>query len=192
MHAYSIHPLALLLHVAAAAVLVGGSLFAGFNRSAIRDADSLASLRRTLAFAERTGRVSPVAALLLLASGIYLGQDGLWRAPWFAFAAAAWVLDLLLAVLVVERSIKSVGKAIETADGPVPPGVDALRWATQWDVAAHFLLASDLALLYVMLYRPSLAGCFGALASAAGVVLAAGAAWRWRSRPSGDATAVAR
>lgn len=175
LSAYSI---AILLHLAAAVVLVGGSVFSMHVRRAILDASSVGALRAWLGFARRSSAANPLAALVLLGTGIYLGSRGWWAHPWFYVALAAWLANALLAGQVLKPAGMAMGSALAGVadDAPVEGLVDALRRSPGWRVAGAVMLASDMAMLFLMVQKPplieSLAVVLGAMAIGGGVTLA--------------------
>ena len=172
MFELSSYSLIVFAHVASAMTLVGHSLGSPLVHAMIRDARSLPALRAWLDFARQSARWNPAAALVLLGSGVYLGSAGWWSQAWFHVAVAAWVVNLLLAALVVKRSAAALGMAAARAgDGPVPDDVDRLRRLPGWAAAARTMLANDLAILYVMIGKPSLVESLAVMAMANAVLL---------------------
>lgn len=154
----SMYSIALLLHVTAGIMLISSSLFAPLTRRAILSASSIEALRGWLDFARRSVRANPPAALVLLLTGLYLGANGWWSQAWFLVAIAAWVVNVLLAVLVLQRRAMALGQAAgRAAAGPIDDAIDALRRTPSWDVAEDVMLANDLAMIYLMFIKPSLA-----------------------------------
>lgn len=156
MFQFSPYAFMVFVHVASAVALVGQSLGAPLIHARVRGARTLAELRLWLDFARQSARWNPPAALVLLGSGLYLGSAGWWRQPWFQVAVAAWLLNTLLAARLVKPAAAALGAAAARAgDGPVPDDMDALRRRKAW-AAARVMLANDLAILYVMIDKPSL------------------------------------
>lgn len=155
---FSAYSLAILLHLAAAVILVGGSVFSLHVRRAILEASSVGALRGWLGFARRSSSANPVAALVLLGTGIYLGSRGWWAYPWFYVALAAWLANALLAGHVLKPAGMAMGAAMAGApdDAPVDGQVDMLRRSHGWRVAGALMLASDMAMLFLMVQKPSL------------------------------------
>ena len=153
LNAYS---LALLVHVAAATILVGSSMFEPLVRRSVLSSDSVRELRLWLGLARRAARLNPIAALAVLGTGLYLGSAGWWDTGWFRVALGLWLLNSALAVAVVKRSASALGSAAARAgDGPISGELDALRRVPAWTVAAETMRASDLSMLYVMFQKPS-------------------------------------
>jgi hypothetical protein len=111
--------------------------------------------------------------MLLLGSGLYLGASGWWTQPWFFVSIATWVVSLIVAVRVKERSACALASAVGSREGPVDEEVDALRRARPWPLAEAILRGGDLAMLYVMFAKPSLVV---ALVAVAGAMLASAVA----------------
>lgn len=163
----------LFVHVLSAVLLAGGTLSHPHTRAAIRDARSSQELADWLAFERRSSKWKPVLALVLLASGIYLGSAGWWTQSWFYVSVATWVANAVLAGVVLGRAEQALAGAIAQApEGPVPPVADRLRRSTVWAAASGAMIANDVVLLYVMFNKPGLYGAIGLLAAANAVALA--------------------
>lgn len=152
----SLYSLALLAHVTTATILTGHALLAPLIRRAVLSADSLAMLRAWLEFAQRAARANPIAAMILLATGVYLGSAGWWTQPWFYVALAAWLANSLLATLVIQKTAARIGRAAGSRDGVIAPDVDHIRQSRAWHVADTVLASNDLAMIYVMFQKPGL------------------------------------
>lgn len=151
-----IHTLVLYAHLLSAALLMGATIAARFARTAVLQAGDTSALRGALDVARRISRANPVLALVLLASGAWLGSAGYWRSPWFWVAVAAWFANLLLAVKVVVPAGQRAGAAgAQTTDGPVPAELDALRREPAAAAAHDAMIGLDLAILAVMIAKPA-------------------------------------
>ncbi len=167
------YSLVLYVHVLSAIALVGHSIGAPLERAAIREAATLGDLRRWIAFAGRSARWNPAVALVLLASGIYLGSAGWWEQAWFHVSLAGWFVNVFLAAFAVGRTAgATMAAAVKAGEGPVPPQVDALRHSNAWALGMQSLLANDLAVLFIMMNKPGLLGSLAAVAVANVVFLA--------------------
>lgn len=145
------------LHVASATVLIGSSLSSPFVRGAVRRARSVAEVATLLDFARRATRANPVAAMVLLGTGLYLGSAGWWASGWFAVSVALFVFSVAWAVRTVEGELKRLGSALAASpEGPVPPVLDAARRSERLDLAADALLGADAAALFLMVNKPAL------------------------------------
>ncbi|MCC7034933.1 MAG: hypothetical protein IT179_19075 [Acidobacteria bacterium] len=182
----SAYSLAILLHLVAAMVLVGASVSSVYVRRAILEATSIGALRAWLGFAHRSSTANPVAALALLGTGIYLGSRGWWTHAWFYVALASWLANSVLAARVLKPAGAAMGAAMAGVPdaAPVDGRVDALRRSPGWRVAGALMLASDMAMLYVMVLKPSL---IESLAVVAGGMIIGGGITLLRARPSGAA-----
>lgn len=189
----SAYSLAILLHLAAAMTLVGGSVFSLHLRRAILEAPSVGALRTWLGFARRSSAANPAAALVLLGTGLYLGSYGWWESAWFYVALGAWLANSLLAARVLKPAGMAMGAAVAGAadDAPVDGPVDALRRSAGWRVAGAAMLGSDVAMLVLMVEKPSLveslAVTLGAMAVGIGLTL-----MRVRRSPVGGMRASGR
>lgn len=182
-----LYTLVVFAHVAAASVLVGGSLLAAPGvRAAVRRTRSANEVSAFLAVGRPLQVINPTAALLVLATGIYLTSVGhWWDLGWIQVALVLWAVNSVTARVVVEPAIHRLAEqAAGAADGPVDERLDALRWSRRWSFGMDLLLANDAAVLFLMTVKPGLTGSVLAVAAANGLALAAGAALR-RSRVPG-------
>jgi len=168
---FEVYSLVLFAHVVAAVALVGHSLSSPITRAALREAETLADVRRIVAFEGRISRGNPAIALVLLASGIYLGSAGWWTQGWFYLSVVGWVANAVLAGRVVGPWTGALMSAA-AGEGRVPPPVDAIRRSTKLAVAAQVMLANDVALLFIMMNKPTALASVAVLAVANAVLVA--------------------
>jgi len=179
--------LVLFLHVAAAVVLAGSALFAPLSRAAVRRAATIWELRRALAFARDAVRVNPLAALVLLATGLYLAA-GRWSEAWLVAGAALYVASAAVAVGIEKPAMARVAAAAPpSADGPVPASVDAARDSPAWDLATDALLANNVGAFFLMTYQPGPATSAATVAACAAAVLVARGMRRSARRQAAEA-----
>ena len=175
MFELSLYSVVLLAHIAAGIVLVSSAVFAPLTRGAILRATSLERLRDWVTFLERSVRANPPAAMVLLASGLYMGATGWWSQPWFFVALGAWVANFVLATFVVRPAVAAVARAAASGEGPVNAGVDRLRRSRRWEVGEGLMRGNDFAMLYVMFVKPS--GLESGLVVAAAAAVCVGLEW---------------
>jgi hypothetical protein len=102
--------------------------------------------------------LEPAAALLVLASGIYLTPYRGWSLGWIQVAIILWVLNLAVAVALVHPVHNRIGRAAgDAGDQPVGAELHALRSSPRWLVGGDVLMANDAAVLYIMVAKPGLA-----------------------------------
>lgn len=161
----SVRDFVLFIHIAAAAVLVGSSAMTPFFGRKIGAAATRAELLGWLSSLRLLTRANPFVALVLLLSGIYLGSAGWWTQGWFAVSVAAWILSAGLAGGVIKPAMMRMGM-MAGADpaAPIDGALDQLRHARGWHVAEAMLLASDAAILWIMIAKPDLAPSIAILA----------------------------
>lgn len=153
------------LHVASATVLIGSSLSSQFVRDALRRARSVPEVAGWLDFERRSTRANPIAAMTLLATGLYLGSAGWWTSGWFVVSVVLFVFSAAWAVRVVVTELGLIGRAAaEAGEGLVPAALDELRWSERLDLAADALLGADAAALFLMVAKPGAAGAVGVAA----------------------------
>lgn len=173
------------VHVAAAAALVAGSVVAApAVRAAVRRARTTEELRAFLSIGRPLSWLTPTAALVVLASGVYLASAAhFWMLGWVRVAVASWIVSGIAAALVNPAVARVDAEAAAAADRAVGQRLDALRWSPRWTWGGDVMMASDAAMLYLMTVKPGLAGSLLALAAANAVVLAV----RVVARPSRSA-----
>jgi hypothetical protein len=178
----TIYSLIIIVHVGAAAFLIGGGLSASVLRSLMTQARTGQELGLWLDFGRRAGRLNPAIAMVVLATGIYMGSSGWWNEGWFAFAGVLWMSDALLAVRGIQRSAVALGGALGRARGELTSEVIALRDAQTWDRCAAALRANNVTILYVMFEKPAVIECLVVAALAQAVSFGVYAAGRRRER----------
>ena len=145
------------LHVASAALLMGGAVASRLAERAVGAANDLATLRGALDVLRRMSRINPALALLLLASGAWLGRHGMWATPWFLLAVASWFANLILVARFVLPHQRTLGMAVDRAsEGPVPPAVDAQRSASAPAYAHDAMIGLDFGVLVLMIVKPGM------------------------------------
>jgi len=92
---------------------------------------------------------------------------------WFYLSIVGWVANAFLAGKVVKPWAGSLMSAAAAAgEGRVPPGIDAIRRSTNLAVAAQVMLANDIALLFIMMNKPTTLGSIAVLAVVNAVLVA--------------------
>lgn len=157
MSGYSI---VVFVHVLAAIVLVGSSLFGPVLGLAIRRSARVESLREWAGYFQRVVKLTGPAAGVTLASGLYLGFAGSWwGSGWVEVSLGLFVLAGVGAIGVLDPTAKRLVAAAEDAEpGPVPPELDRVRHDRRTAVVESMMLSTDLAILFLMTNKPGLAG----------------------------------
>ncbi len=164
----------LLVHVVSGVFLVGSSVFAPVPRMLALEAPTLPELRAHVTAGHHASKWNPLAAVVLLASGVYLGWYGWWTQPWFFVALAAWLASTVLAVAVIRPIEGALSHAAQaTGEWMIPPDADVLRRSRGWTVALASMLATDVSMLPVMYLKPGWTG--GLVIVGVANVLASGA-----------------
>jgi hypothetical protein len=156
MFGQTLYSIVLIIHVVAAVVLIGSSLFAPLARRLMQTASSRAELLTALDLGSRAGRFNPPSAMALLSSGLYLGSFGWWTQAWFVVAVFAWIANVLLAALVIRPVAGALAAHASQTDGAPGASVDSLRYSRGWTIAARVMLANDFAMLCSMMLKPAL------------------------------------
>jgi len=185
----SVYSLVVFVHVAAACLLIAATLVSVATRAALRKADTARELLRWLSFTQAITRASPVLAMTVLATGMYLTATGGWQVGWVYATGGAFVLSAAVFAPRAHAGAAALAKAAtHVGDGPVTPELDAQRWALPWDLAGSLLVANDFATLFLMTNKPGLAGSL-AVVGAANVLTVA---LRWLVLRARRATTGAR
>jgi hypothetical protein len=161
------------IHVLASVVLLGDSVLGSpAVRAAVRRAETAQEVRAYLAIGRPLAVVTPIAALLVLASGIYLTSViRFWALGWVQVATACWLLNGAVAGALVNPAIARTAADAAGANGPVSPRLHRLRWSARWSFGGDLLMANDLSILFVMVMKPALTGSLLAVAAANTLVL---------------------
>lgn len=157
----NVYDLTTLVHVAAAVVLLAGSIIASpAIRAAVRRAGTTQEMRAYLSLAHPLSKLEPGSAVVVLASGIYLTSvASFWTLGWVQVAVAGWVLNAIVAATMVNPTLKQLtGNAEGSPDGPVGLELDRIRHSARWSIGGDVLLSTDASMLCVMVIQPGLAG----------------------------------
>jgi uncharacterized membrane protein len=167
-------------HVVGAIFLVGSSFFSPLLGMAARRAGTVESLREWARYFAAVGKlVGPMAGLTLL-TGLYLSFAGdWWGSGWLEVSLVMFVLAGVGAFTVVDPTIRRLTEAAEAApDGPVTADLDALRNDPRSTTVESFMLAGDVAIVFLMTNKPGFAGAL--VVTAAALVVGAALAARER------------
>jgi hypothetical protein len=187
----SAYQLLVFVHVAAATALLAGSVIGSpAVRRAVRGAATTRDLRAFLTIGRPLAVLEPVAAVVVLASGIYLTSViRFWALGWVQVAVAFWVVNAALAGTLVKPAIERIAREAHATTGQViGERLDALRWSDRWSYGGDLVGATDVAMLFLMTVKPGHVGSLAAVAAAWAVVLGA-RLLRRRSRPAAAAPA---
>jgi hypothetical protein len=180
----TVYVVVVVVHVAAAAGLMGSIITEPLLRSMIRSAPSAQELGIWVAFERRANASHPALGGILLATGIYLGTFGWWSSAWFAVAILLWIANVALSVRVLDARAHALLKLLDRS--PVMTGeLNALRRARSWDWAVSAISANDVASLYLMFAKPDAVGAVLAIVLSQLVVSAATGYWLRRSVSAG-------
>lgn len=153
----NLHSCVLFVHIGSAVVLLANSLTSPFVRSSMRRAATVGELSGWLEFLRRTTRFDPAVAVVVLASGVYLGSVGWWSSGWFRVSMVLFFVNGLFAAKLVVRELGRIRDAAANAgDGPIADAIDELRRSERLDLGSDILLAVDLVVLFLMVEKPTL------------------------------------
>ncbi len=78
---------------------------------------------------------------------------------WVQVAVAFWIVNTLMAVLVVKPAIQRTEvEARNESDSGVGARLDDLRWSAAWGAGVNLVAANDAAMLFLMTAKPGLQG----------------------------------
>lgn len=155
----STYSLIVFIHVVAGVVLIGSSLSTLFLRAALRRAQTVGQLRSWLSLTQASGRIDPIAAMVLLATGIYLGVQGWWNTGWFVASVGLWLVNSLYGARTTGRALGHLAEACAKAGGEqLSAEIDSLRRSRSLELAADVMLGGDLAVLFLMTNKPGPVG----------------------------------
>ena len=150
-----------LVHIASAVALLSGSVVASpAIRAAVRRARTTQEIRAYLSIGRPLLAFEPAAAVVVLATGVYLTSAAqFWAVSWVQVAAVFWLVNALVAGTIVKPVTNRLADAAAAAaDDPVGPHLDALRRSATWTLGGDVLMANDAAMLYLMVMKPGLTG----------------------------------
>ena len=169
----SLYTLGKYIHIVAAIVLVGSYLLAPVVHGFIRGATDVRALRALARLQQYAITASGPAAVLVLASGVYMTLAG-WSfaQSWIAVAIVLFVANGALAMSVVDPHVKKLlAAADEAADGPPDRDLTDLLHDARVVGALRIVVGIDVAIIFLMVNQPGWAGSV----AAAGTGLALGA-----------------
>lgn len=185
----TLYTFALFLHVLGALALGAANalLLAGLTRT--RRASTVAELRLWTGLAEGTGRMMPLAALLLLVPAVYLVVSAWgWATPWIDVALGALVVMALLGRVALGPRLAALhAGALRAAEGPIPADLDGRRADRTLSVAHWTSTALYVGVVFLMTNKPGLAGALVTVA----VAIVAGAAAPIVMRPPASTNSLA-
>lgn len=127
----------------------------------IRSASSVEELRLWFSLVRTTGPMFPAAALVILASGLFMAARSFsFETPWIAVAIGAVVVMMILGGGVLGRAMAAMGKEAASAGSVTPELARAIANPTPWVVLG---LNSGMAIgvLWLMVNRPGWAQSIG-------------------------------
>ncbi len=169
-----VHILVLFLHIASSTLLLGTSIVGEpAVRAAARRTTRPEELRSSIEVGRRMAPISPVAALLVLATGVYLTNVGYaWTLGWVQLSIALWLVNSLVAVVVVKPAVEKVAaEARATSDASIGSHLDGIRWSGAWTWGVDVLATNDAVILCVMVLKPGLTGSLALLLLAHAIVV---------------------
>lgn len=184
----TLYTLALFLHILGALGLGATDALLLAGLTGVRRVSTVEELRLWSGLAERTGRVIPLAALLLFVPGVYLVFAAWgWTTPWIDISLGALVvLGLLGRGVLGPRLAALQAGSRQAASGSIPASLHQRRtsrtlWLGFWLSTMLFL-----GVVFLMTNKPDLTGSLLTVA----IALAVGAALPFLARPSTTGTAA--
>jgi uncharacterized membrane protein len=147
-----------LVHIVAAVVLLGGSLLGSpAVRAAVRRARTTAEMRAYFAIGRPLPSLEPAAAIVVLATGIYLTTvANFWAIGWVQVSLALWLFNTVLELGFVKPAMTRVEEALAASpEGPVTAELDTLRRSPRWSHAGDGVPSNDFSILCLMVVQPA-------------------------------------
>ena len=177
----TLYTVALFLHILGA-VTIGAAdalLLVGLLRA--RGARTVAEVRLWSGLAEESGRMIPLAVIVLLLPAVYMVVTAWgWATAWIDIALGALlILPLLGRVVLGPRLAALHAGALQALDGPIPAAVlrrrtDPAMWAAMWISTAVYV-----GITFLMTNKPDVGGSLASMA----IALVVGAALPLVVRP---------
>lgn len=170
----TLYTLALFLHICGALTLGAINALLLIGLMGVRRASNVEETRLWSGLAERTGRVIPLTALLLVVPGVYLVFAAWgWTTPWIDTALGAVVVLGLLARGILETRLAALhAEALRAAIGSIPAALHERRTDRTLWIACWLFTILFLGVVFLMTNKPDLTGSLITIA----VALVAGAA----------------
>jgi uncharacterized membrane protein len=172
-----LYSVVLFFHIVGAISLVGSSLLSPLLAMASRRAASVGSLREWAHHVQLVGKLVGPMAVVTLLSGLYLSFAGdWWGSGWLEVSLVLFLLAGVGAFAVLDPAISRLVEAADAApDGPVPADLEPYRNDQRSTTVESFMLAGDLAIVFLMTTKPGFLGSaiVVAVAAAGGIMLAA-------------------
>jgi uncharacterized membrane protein len=156
----SLYTLGKFVHIASAIVLVGSYLLAPVVHGAIRGVTDVRALRALARLQQHVITASGPAAVLVLASGVYMTLAG-WSftQSWIAVALVLFVINGALAMAVVDPQVKKLlAAANEASDGPLDQDLTDLVHDARVVGALRIVVGIDVVIIFLMVNKPGWAG----------------------------------
>jgi hypothetical protein len=156
----TLYTLALFLHVLGALILGAADAFLLLSLTRARRASTVGELRLWSGLAGETGRIMPLAALLLLVPGVYLVFAAWgWTTAWIDVSLGALVLLALLGRVALGPRLAALhAGALQAASGPIPATLHQHRADRTLLAACSTSMALFLGVVFLMTNKPGLAG----------------------------------
>jgi uncharacterized membrane protein len=187
----SAYTLVLTVHLLAAAMLVGNSFLTPVVRNLLCEATTPDRLLQLLVFVRRITHSTPMAAGIVLVTGIYLGSFGWWTDGWFYVSIALWIESSLLAVRVIDRLEARWMQAAQNLGGSELVELNSGRRSTRWNRALGVMVANDVSMVFLMVSKPGLVAALAFVVVANALSVTAFMLTRRRGQPlQGPSVAV--
>ena len=153
-------------HIVAAVVLVSFGFVMPMLTAGLRRTRTVESLQTWLAIMSRYSKTGPIAAVLVLLTGLYMTFDNFsFREGWIVVSLVLFVAAGAIAGGVLDKHLTRVlEEAQATPDGPVPAGLLADATSPRISNFESVMGGLDIAIIFMMTNKP---GWVGALVAAA-------------------------
>ena len=180
---YSLYSILLFLHIVGALGLFASLAFEQAALLNMRRASNNAQVREWLSLFGAIRRIQGPAALILIATGLYMMNTRWSHQAWAGLGLVAMIVMAIIGIAVTAPRMKAIGRAVPRSDGPVPAALrERLLDPALW-TSALVRVALALAVVFNMSVKPAIGGATAAMV----IALALGVATlRLRSRGPGS------
>jgi hypothetical protein len=167
------YSISLFLHIVGALGLFASLAFEQAGLVNLRRARTYAQAREWLSLFRGLQRIQGPAALVLVATGLYMMVTSWRHQAWAGLGLVGMVVMAIIGVVVTGRRMKAIGRAMPADDGPLTAAVRARLDDRALRTSASVRVALALGIVFNMSVKPATGGAVAALLVATVVGVAA-------------------
>jgi hypothetical protein len=167
------YSISLFLHIVGALGLFASLAFEQAGLFNLRRASTNAQAREWLSLFRALRRIQGPAALVLVATGLYMMATRWNHQAWAGLGLVGMVLMAVIGAAVTGRRMKAIGRAVPVGDGPLPPTLRERLDDPALRMSVSVRVALALGIVFNMSVKPATGGAVASLVVAAGLGLLA-------------------